>query len=362
MKMILVCYGTRPEVIKVAPVIKALQVSDLPFKTVFTGQHRELYEDVKFMVPTPDYELDVMQANQGINGVLALILNKLDVVIKKEKASMVIVQGDTSTVLASALCAFNNRVPVGHIEAGLRTFDLASPFPEEANRQLVSTIANLNWAPTELAAKRLEAEGAANVLLTGNTVVDASQSFEFPIVYGNEILVTLHRRENFINGKIEGMFKQIETLAVEHPNLNFIFPMHPNPNIQKYRRIFKKVVVTDPLNYKEMIALLSKVKFVISDSGGIQEECAALNKKILVCRNTTERPEGIDAGFAKLVDDRIIENFAWANDQPRWEGINPYGNGKAGHLIVKSIRNFFNKSTERAQETTVVSNPTGMSK
>lgn len=360
--MILVCYGTRPEVIKVAPVIKALQASNLPFKTVFTGQHRELYEDVKFMVPTPDYELDIMQANQGINGVLALILDKLDIVIKKEKASMVIVQGDTSTVLASALCAFNNRVPVGHIEAGLRTFDLSSPFPEEANRQLVSKIATLNWAPTQLAAKTLEAEDAANILLTGNTVVDASRGFEFPIVYGNEVLVTLHRRENFINGKIQGMFTQIETLAEAHPELKFIFPMHPNPNIQQYRHLFKKVVVTDPLNYKEMISLLSKVKFVISDSGGIQEECAALNKKILVCRDTTERPEGIDAGFAKLIDDRITENFAWANDQPRWEGINPYGNGKAGQIIVKSIQKYFDKNTERAKETTTVSAATGIPK
>lgn len=341
--MILVCYGTRPEVIKVAPVIKALLAASIPFKTVFTGQHRELYEDVKFMVPQPDYELDVMKANQGINSVLALILNKLDAVIKKEKASMVVVQGDTSTVLASALCAFNNRVAIGHVEAGLRTFDLASPFPEEANRQLVSKIATLNWAPTQLAADRLRAENAANVILTGNTVVDASRSFNFDITYGNEVLVTLHRRENFIDGKMERMFTQIEQLANDHPELKFIFPMHPNPNVQQHRHLFEKVKVTSPLSYSEMIKLLSRVKFVISDSGGIQEECAALNKKILVCRNTTERPEGVDAGFAKLVDDKIIENFSWANDAPKWEGINPYGNGNAGHLIVNSIKAYLNE-------------------
>jgi len=345
--MILVCYGTRPEIIKLSPVIDQLAKQGVAFKTVFTGQHRELYEDVKFLVPTPDYNLNVMRDNQGLNGVLARILTNLDEVIKAEKATMVIVQGDTSTVLASALCAFNNRVAIGHVEAGLRTHDLESPFPEEANRQLVSRIATLNFAPTELAANKLQEEQVSNIILTGNTVVDASRQFKFPLRYGHKVLVTLHRRENFEDGKMERMFRQIENLAKEHPELEFIFPMHPNPNVQQYRHLLSHVNVIAPLSYRKMIKLLSEVKFVISDSGGIQEECAALNKKILVCRNTTERPEGITAKFAKLVDDQIETHFDWANDQPIWNGHNPYGDGLAGKKIVDSIRAYFEMDQEK---------------
>ena len=338
--MILVCFGTRPEIIKLSPLIRELADRGFPHKLVFTGQHKELYDDVRSLIPDPDYQLKIMKHNQTPNYVLASILTKMDDIISKEKPDLIIVQGDTTTVLAAALSAFNNKVAIGHVEAGLRTYDLGSPFPEEANRQLVSRIATLNWAPTNIAAKSLRKEGVNNIILTGNTVIDACLNFEKDIKYGHQVLVTLHRRENF-GEKMKGMFEQIEQLAQEHSHLEFVFPMHPNPKVQQYRNIFEKVMVLDPLNYQQMIDLLSRVRFVISDSGGIQEESAAFKKKILVCRNTTERPEGVQAGFAKLVDDRIIENFDWANDQPVWEGVNPYGNGDASKKIVDSINRYF---------------------
>lgn len=346
--MIIICYGTRPEVIKLAPVIKVLKESNLPCKTVFTGQHKELFEDVRSLVPKPDYHLDIMKPNQGINQVLAAILEKLDPILKAEKAKLVIVQGDTSTVLGAAMCAFNARIAVGHVEAGLRTYDLASPFPEEANRQVVSRIATFNWAPTNISAENLEREGIKNVLITGNTVIDTCLNFDLKPTYGNKILITLHRRENH-GDRMVSMFQQLDTLAVQNPDLEFIFPMHPNPNVQKHRHLLKHVNVTAPLNYIQMMNLLSEVKFVISDSGGIQEECAAFGKRILVCRNTTERPEGITAGFAKLIDDNIINNFDWANNNPIWNGKNPYGNGNASLKIRESIENYFEQSEIKSE-------------
>lgn len=346
--MVIICYGTRPEVIKLAPVIKAVKAKGIPCKTVFTGQHKELFEDVKSLVPEPDFHLDIMRHNQGINQVIAAILTDLQPILLQEKAKLVIVQGDTSTVLAAALCAFNNGIAVGHVEAGLRTYDLASPFPEEANRQLVSRIATFNWAPTDIAYDNLITEGIKQVSTTGNTVIDTCQSFNLDIKYGNKVLITLHRRENQ-GEKMVSMFRQLETLAEKHAELEFIFPMHPNPNVQKHRHLLTNVKVVAPLNYTEMVNLLSEVKFVISDSGGIQEECAAFKKRILVCRNTTERPEGITAGFAKLIDHQIIENFSWANDNPVWNGQNPYGNGNASRRITESIEEFLNQSATSAE-------------
>jgi len=334
--MILVCYGTRPEVIKLSPVIKELRHRGLPFKVVFTGQHRELYEDVSDLVPMPDYNLDIMKTNQALNDVVSGIIQGMDKILVEEKPDLIIVQGDTSTVLAASIAAFNRGVKVGHVEAGLRTHDLSSPFPEEANRQLVSRIASFNWAPTDLAAENLKNEGLENIYMTGNTVIDACLGFNFEVAYENKILITLHRRENF-GEPMKSMFIQLEQLAEEHPELEFIFAMHPNPNVQSLRHLLKKVKVVAPFGYKEMVHLLSKVRFVISDSGGIQEECAAFGKKVLVCRNTSERMESVYAGFAKLVHVDIINNFDWANNDPHWSGVNPYGLGNASEKIVDSI-------------------------
>ena len=333
---IFIAYGTRPEIIKVSPVIRELDNRNIVYKTIFIGQHRELYEDVKNLVPTPNFSLNIMKENQSLSDILEHTSSGLSKLLLDEKPNLLIVQGDTATVAICALMAFYQKIPLGHIEAGLRTYDLNSPYPEEGNRQIVSRIAAYNWAPTILAEKQLKEEKVHNVILTGNTIVDACTRFGYPIKYNNQILITLHRRENFGN-KMKKIFKEIETLAIKHPELEFIFPMHPNPNVRKLKPILKHVNVINPLGYAEMIELLSKVKFVISDSGGIQEECASYQKKVLICRNTTERPEGIDAGFAKLVDTDVIRYFPWANDSPEWSGKNPYGDGNASKKIVDSI-------------------------
>ena len=333
---ILLSYGTRPEIIKLSPVIRELRKVGIPFKTVFTGQHKELYDDVKDLVPEPDFHLAIMKENQTLTDILSSISLRFGEILRSENPDLLIVQGDTSTVAISALIAFYEKVPVGHVEAGLRTYDLTSPFPEEGNRQMVSRIASYNWAPTELAAKQLKKENVGNITVTGNTVIDACENFNYPISYENKVLITLHRRENF-GDPMEKIFSEIDLLAKEYTHLEFIFPMHPNPNIQKLKPLLQHVKVIEPLGYAEMMLLLSRVKFVISDSGGIQEECAAFRKKVLVCRNTTERPEGLDAGFSKLVHTNIIEHFNWANKSPKWSGENPYGNGNASKIIIDSL-------------------------
>ena len=317
---ILISYGTRPEIIKLSPIIRELDKRGILFKTVFTGQHRELYDDVKDLVPKPDFHLDIMKENQTLTDTISNISLRFGKILQSENPDLLIVQGDTSTVAISALIAFYEKVPVGHVEAGLRTYDLTSPFPEEGNRQMVSRIASYNWAPTELAAKQLKKENVGNITVTGNTVIDACKKFNYLISYENKVLITLHRRENF-GVPMEKMFSEIDLLAKEYSNLEFIFPMHPNPNVQKLRPILKNVNIIDPLGYSEMMQLLSKVKFVISDSGGVQEECA----------------EGLDAGFAKLVHTNVIEHFNWANKSPKWSGENPYGNGNASKIIIDSL-------------------------
>lgn len=333
---VLVCYGTRPEVIKVASTIDELSRRNVPYKTVFTGQHDELYHDVRHLIPKPDNRLGIMEVGQSPAEVLERVIHQFRPVIRNLRPNLVVVQGDTSSAAAAALTSFYERIPVGHIEAGLRTYDLDSPFPEEMNRHLISRVASLNWAPTELAVENLKKEGARNVRLTGNTVVDVCQKFDYPVKYGKKVLITLHRRENF-GEKMASMFNQIERLAQDHIDLEFIFPMHPNPEVQRHRDFLEKVIVIDPLKYEDLLRLLSEVKFVISDSGGIQEECAAFKKKVLVCRDKTERPEGVEAGLARLVGCDIEGNFAWADNSPEWSGDNPYGDGKAGKRIVDSI-------------------------
>ena len=333
---ILICYGTRPEVIKLSPIISILTKNKIKFKTVFTGQHSDLYNDVKNLVPIPDYKLSIMQHNQSLNNILINISNHFIKILNKENPDIVIVQGDTSTVLTCALNAYYENIDVGHVEAGLRSFNLSSPYPEEGNRQLVSRIASYNWAPTQIAYDNLKNENISNIHLTGNTIVDSCKMYNFNISYENKILITLHRRENF-GSKIITLFKELNNLAKINKDLEFIFPMHPNPNIQKHKSLLKNIKIIKPLSYPKLLKLLSKVKFVISDSGGIQEECASFRKKILVCRDNTERPEGVQAGFAKIIGTDIINNFNWANKNYLWKGENPYGDGLAAKKIIQSL-------------------------
>jgi|TARA_B100000035_G_scaffold303578_1_gene302309 UDP-N-acetylglucosamine 2-epimerase (non-hydrolysing) len=333
---ILICFGTRPEVIKLAPVIKELTARGISFRTLFTGQHDELFSDVADLIPEPDIDLEIMEREQTPSDVFEAVSNRVAPILRSELPGLVIVQGDTSTAAAVAQAAFSEGISIGHVEAGLRTYDLESPRPEEHNRQLISKIAHFNWAPTETAARNLHKEGVSNVMVTGNTVIDSCSRYNFPISYGNKVLVTLHRRENF-GDRMETMFRQLDELAVKHGDLEFIFPMHPNPQVQRHRDLLGSLNVVQPLQYLALLKLLSDVRFVISDSGGIQEECAVFHKKVLVCRDKTERPEGVAVGLAKVVGTDIAGNFAWANDFPEWEGENPYGDGKAAGRIVDSI-------------------------
>ncbi len=336
--MVFLCYGTRPEIIKMAPVARALDELEVPYRTVFTGQHPDLYRDVADLMPPPHFSLASAEREAGMTAVFAHILLGLEHIFISEKPGLVVAQGDTNTVLAAAMAAHNRSIPFGHIEAGLRTHDLRNPWPEEGIRQQVSRLAALHWAPTLQAVKNLSAEGiTGGVELTGNTIVDSCRAFDFPHSYGSEVLVTLHRRENF-GASLDTLASQLESLALQHPDLQFVFPMHPNPQVQRLRESLRAVRVIAPLPYPELLRLLSRARFVISDSGGIQEECAVFQKKILVCRSATERPEGVEAGFARLVGHDIAGHFDWANDDPHWEGENPYGDGQAGRRIAAAIK------------------------
>ena len=340
---VMVCFGTRPEVIKLAPVIDALSSSKISFMTIFTGQHESLFDDVASLVPQPDVRCNIMEEGQSPSHVMSQIMSEMPRYYDRIQPKMVVVQGDTTTAAAVALSAYYHGYPVGHVEAGLRTHDLSAPFPEELNRQLISRIAQLNWAPTSTARENLEAEGCDGIIVTGNTVIDSCLHRSLKVKYEDKVLVTLHRRENF-GEKMASLFRQIEQFARENSQLEFVFPMHPNPEVLKHRNLLEEVMVVDPLSYEDLLELLSKVRFVISDSGGIQEECAAFRKKVLVCREKTERPEGVEAGLARIVGADIGNDFKWANDSPEWAGDNPYGDGKASDRIVNHIRDYLDQN------------------
>lgn len=337
--LVLVVFGTRPEIIKLFPIIKLLIENKIQHKLVFTGQHSSLYEDVKHLIPVPDYNFKIDYKKQSLSEKLSLIISKSSDLIEKLNPKLIIIQGDTLSALGASISAFYNKIPVGHVEAGLRTYNSNSPYPEEFNRQIISKTSRFNWAPTIIAKKNLEKEGVDNILVTGNTIIDASSIFNFPITYEDKILITIHRRENFGKSIIK-IFKDLNKLSKKYKNLDFILPIHPNPEVGKHKNYLDNINVINPLRYEEFLKLLSKVRFVISDSGGIQEECAVFKKKILICRNETERTEGIDCGLSKLIGNKIIENFSWAYENPKWNGNNPYGDGKASERIVYDIKRY----------------------
>lgn len=339
---VLVCYGTRPEIIKLAPVIHELDKRHIPFKTVFTGQHKDLYRDVAELIPPADFSLKIRGNNRSLCQISEQIFSTLPEVFNKAKPSICLVHGDTATAAIGALAASYCGIPVGHVEAGLRTYDISKPFPEEINRQIIARLASFNWAPTLKSVENLRSENVSHVACTGNTIVDMCYEYPFKSIYGNEVLVTLHRRENF-GGTLRRICMGIEQLAIMNPSLRFLFPMHPNPNVQAMKPFLAHVSLIDPLPYPELLELLARCRCVITDSGGIQEECAFYKKKVLVCRQTTERPEGVEAGFVRLVGDDVTNNFAWAADDPVWEGDNPYGDGKARIRIVNDIEGFLKK-------------------
>jgi len=329
--MILVVYGTRPEFIKVKPLIDELTNENIPFKTLFTGQHKDL---VTFKA---DFNLNMVNYT---NNRLDNIINNCTFIPDKwfEGIEYVLVQGDTTSVLGLALTAFNRQIKVIHLEAGLRTYDNKNPYPEEMNRQIVSRIADINLCPTHNNKFNLEKEmimGKSYVV--GNTGLDNLLKYKLDCVYGNKILVTLHRREN--HDKIDEWFKIINQLAIDNSEYEFILPVHPNPNIKKHISKLTNINVIEPLSHEELIKLLITTSLVITDSGGLQEECSFFNKKCLICRETTERPESLNmTSFLITKPDKLKEVFNYHINTKIVDFECPFGDGNASKKIIKILK------------------------
>ena len=353
---VMVIFGTRPEAIKVAPIIKELEKREETEPIVcVTAQHREMLDQVlEYMNIKPDYDLNIMKQGQTLSEITTKALTGLEDVIKQAKPDIVLVQGDTTTTFAGALAAFYNMVPIGHIEAGLRTYEKYSPFPEEMNRQMVSRLADFNFAPTEVSKQNLIKEGKdeKSIYVTGNTAIDALKLTVKEQVEKNEnekiILLTVHRREN-IGENMENIFRAIKKIAQEYQNIKIIYPIHKNPKVRQIaNKILKdqeNIQIIEPLEVIEFHNLLNKSYLILTDSGGIQEEAPSLGKPVLVLRDTTERPEGIKAGTLKLVgtDEKNIyeETKNLIENKEEYEKMskasNPYGDGFASQKIVDII-------------------------
>jgi UDP-N-acetylglucosamine 2-epimerase (non-hydrolysing) len=322
---LLVCFGTRPEYIKVKSIIE--NIPDI--KTCFTGQHKDLLKEVK-----ADYVLDMssMHTENRLNNIFANILPKSEIF---NDVDSVMVQGDTSTALAIAISAFHHGKKIVHLEAGLRSNDLYDPFPEEMNRQVISRIANIHLCPTDFNKQNLAKEGVTkNVYVTGNTGLDNITRSD--CVYGNKVLITLHRRDN--HPIMDQWFQELSDLAEKYNNLEFIIPLHPNPDVQKHKWLLENVKIINPLSHPEMITLMKECKFIISDSGGLQEEASFLNKKIIVCRRTTERPEtvGTHSAMCPYPED-LFDVVDSINGDYRINAECPYGDGFAWKKVLNVL-------------------------
>lgn len=381
MKVMLV-FGTRPEAIKMAPLVKEFQKYPEKFETIVcvTGQHREMLDQVLHIFEiVPDYDLNIMKQGQDLYDVTARVLMGMRDVLKEAQPDVVLVHGDTTTSMAAALAAFYQQIPVGHVEAGLRTHNIYSPWPEEMNRQITGRIATYHFAPTPLSKQNLLAEGVKeeHIYVTGNTVIDALYMIVDKIKKNKEldtelegllkragydvnrlagekklVLITGHRRENFGVGFIH-MCTAIKDLTQKYPDVDFVYPMHLNPNVRKpIHEVFGEdlsnlgnMFFIEPLEYLSFVYLMEKSSIVLTDSGGIQEEAPGLGKPVLVMRDTTERPEALEAGTVKLVGtnyDKIIsEVSALLDNQRNYEkmskAVNPYGDGKACKRIVHAL-------------------------
>ncbi len=371
MKHILFVFGTRPEAIKMAPVIRELQKQRdfFDIKVCVTAQHRQMLDQVlQLFGICPDYDLDIMQPGQDLYDVTANVLRGLKSVFQQEHPDMVLVHGDTTTTMAASLAAYYEKIPVGHIEAGLRTGNIYSPWPEEMNRRLTGTIASIHFAPTEAAWQNLRNEGvaASGIHITGNTVIDAlmhvvsqiqndsnlatAMAKQFPYLDSEKklILVTGHRRENFGTG-FENICQALQKLG-ERTDVQIIYPVHLNPNVQgPVRRILSdspSVHLINPLDYLPFVYLMSQSYLIITDSGGVQEEAPSLGKPVLVMRDTTERPEAVEAGTVRLVgtdtDTIVTTAETLLDDQMAYQIMsmahNPYGDGLASQRIVQLLK------------------------
>lgn len=350
---ILAAYGTRPEAIKMAPVVQALRRRPEAFEVTVcaTGQHREMLDQVHGLLDLrPDLDLKLMRHDQSLNGLAAAAVAAMDGVLSERPFDWLLVQGDTTTAMAAGLAAFHRGVRVGHVEAGLRTGDLARPFPEEANRRLIDVLASALFAPTERAARALLAEGqpAARVHVTGNTVIDALRALPLEDVgepERPEVLVTVHRRESF-GAPLREVFAALRRLAEAFPGVSWIYPVHRNPNVQgpahELLGGLPNLELHEPFDYLELARRLKRCRFALTDSGGIQEEAPAFGKPVLVLRETTERPEGIEAGVARLVGtdrQRIVAAASELLTSPAAyeamaRAVNPYGDGHAAERIA----------------------------
>lgn len=381
MKKVMLVFGTRPEAIKMCPLVKEFQKRVDEFETIVcvTGQHREMLDQVlKIFEVTPDIDLNIMKQGQDLTDVTVRILTGMRDVFKECRPDVVLVHGDTTTSTAAALAAFYAQIPVGHVEAGLRTHNIYSPWPEEMNRQVTGRIAAYNFAPTPLSEKNLiEEKAMGKIYVTGNTVIDALHLVVNKLKTDTElakeqdaillqagydvarladgkklVLITGHRRENFGDGFIR-MVTAMKDLSEKYPEVDFVYPMHLNPNVRKpIHEVFGEDLTRpnfffiEPLQYLEFVHLMSKSTIVLTDSGGIQEEAPGLGKPVLVMRDTTERPEALDAGTVKLVGtyyDKIVTEVSRLLDDAAYydtmsKAVNPYGDGLACGRIADALR------------------------
>ena len=382
MKKVMLVFGTRPEAIKMCPLVKEFQKYPEQFDTIVcvTGQHREMLDQVLTIFDVkPDYDLNIMKQGQDLYDVTARVLTGMRDVFKECKPDVVLVHGDTTTSTAAALAAFYQQIPVGHVEAGLRTHNIYSPWPEEMNRQITGRIATYNFSPTPLSESNLKEEKAqGQIFVTGNTVIDAlhmvveklnsdatlaaeqdnvlaQAGYDVTRLANGKklVLITGHRRENFGDGFIS-MVTAMKDLSEKYPDVDFVYPMHLNPNVRKRIHevfgedltVYKNFFFIEPLQYLEFVYLMEKSTVVLTDSGGIQEEAPGLGKPVLVMRNTTERPEALDAGTVKLVGtdhglifnevSRLLDDKAYYDKMSH--AVNPYGDGMACGRIVNALK------------------------
>lgn len=370
MTKVAVVYGTRPEAIKVAPMVQSLQERDVELQLISTGQHREMLHGIEGVFNLePGVRLDVMRAGQSLSEMFGRIAREMEEVLRRSRPEVLVVHGDTTTAAASALAAFHCEVPVAHLEAGLRSGNFWRPFPEEGNRRLVTRLAQLHLAPTNLAASNLRGEGVddSDIVVTGNTVIDAVQwahtktaAHPWPASLAHLenvdpaerlVLVTLHRRENQAEG-IRRVCRALALLSLQYPQLRIVFPMHPNPLVRSTVLDelggIANAHLIEPVDYVTMIKLLSRSWLVVTDSGGIQEEAPAFGVPVLVARDTTERPEAVDAGVALLIGGdggallRTVSRFI--KNEADWRvmahAVNPFGDGHAAGRAVDAIERF----------------------
>lgn len=363
-RKVLSVVGTRPEAIKMAPVILALKKEPwVNVRVLATAQHRHMLDQVnEFFGIDPDIDLNIMRPNQALTTLTARLLLELDDVLQAEKPDAVLVQGDTTTVMTVALACFYHRIPIGHVEAGLRTWDMQNPFPEEANRVIAGKLARWHFAPTEGSRQNLLKEGVpdSEIIVTGNTVIDAllmtaAKDLELAVPLDPTkrlVLVTSHRRENF-GEPFRNICRALRTLAENNSEVQFLYPVHPNPNVKDVAYEFlanlPNFTLCEPLDYAPFIAAMKRAYLILTDSGGVQEEAPALGKPVLVLRDETERPEAVEQGVVKLVGsnyERIVEEAQRLLDddtayKAMARGVSPYGDGHAAERIVKTLREHF---------------------